>query len=77
MHYNTTITNWGGEVGIAATVEHTQEEFHSKQGKEHYHRQCHDTQVEQGGYWAFQRLQNEPYTYDEGEMWSLQYTIYF
>lgn len=43
-------TSWGGEVGIAATMEHTEEELHANQGKEHHQRQCHDTQVEQGGY---------------------------
>lgn len=69
-------TGWGGEVGVAATMEHTQEELHANQGKEHHHRQCHDTQVEQGGYWTCQRLQNQPYTYDEGKIWSLQYDIY-
>lgn len=61
-------TSWGGEVGIAATMEHTEEELHANQGKKHHHRQCHDTQVEQGGYWTCQRLQNEPYTYDEGKI---------
>jgi len=42
-------TSWRGIVGIATTMQHTLEQLHSNQSKEHHYTQRHDDQVEHWG----------------------------